>query len=543
MKFLLVMGLLAGAYGIPKPQEDFNSDFISEVFGKPDGERSGDGDYSGQASTGVGSGGVDVVVQIVKEFSPEAAPSDYVEPTSNQEVEKATIEVDGAFENCNEYTAQFGYECVPYYQCSNGTIITDGAGLIDIRNGFGALDAEHSKCPGFLDVCCKDPDHVAPKPKEPLYKPKCGRRNANGLQTRIQGFTHGESQFGEWPSMVAVLRSDNVAGEQVNLFQCGGSLIAPGVVLTAAHCVDKYRGTPNVLKVRAGEWDTQQEAEPYPHQDRNIVAVSVHPEFFAGGLWNDFAVLFTDIDFDLAPHVDTACLPNPGDSFDFTSCFATGWGKDKFGRDGEYQVVLKEINLPVVPHDQCQASLRGTRLGTKFRLHPSFICAGGEPGKDTCKGDGGSPLLCPAKYDPNTYVQAGIVAWGIGCGENGVPGVYADVSSASCWIDYVMSGYYGQQNGDFSSYWGYDYDTCGAWMENTRAKLNEKYTSLEGRPGARNERERAKLNKALEAYNQYNVEWEGGELDLSTFERTGTVKPKIAPEQATSDSSKVRFGR
>jgi len=245
----------------------------------------------------------------------------------------------------------------------------------------------------------------------------------------------------------------------------------------------------------------------------------------------------------MAPHVDTACLPNPGDSFDFTSCFATGWGKDKFGRDGEYQVVLKEINLPVVPHDQCQASLRGTRLGTKFRLHPSFICAGGEPGKDTCKGDGGSPLLCPAKYDPNTYVQAGIVAWGIGCGENGVPGVYADVSSASCWIDYVMSGYYGQQNGDFSSYWGYDYDTCGAWMENTRSKLNEKYTSLEGRPGARNERERAKLNKALEAYNQYNVEWEGGELDLSTFERTGTVKPKIAPEQATSDSSKVRFGR
>jgi hypothetical protein len=169
------------------------------------------------------------------------APSDYVEPTSNQEVEKATIEVDGAFENCNEYITQFGYECVPYYQCSNGTIITDGAGLIDIRNGFGALDAEHSKCPGFLDVCCKDPDHVAPKPREPLYKPKCGRRNANGLQTRIQGFTHGESQFGEWPSMVAVLRTDNVAGEQVNLFQCGGSLIAPGVVLTAAHCVDKYR--------------------------------------------------------------------------------------------------------------------------------------------------------------------------------------------------------------------------------------------------------------------------------------------------------------
>merc|ERR1712146_57899 len=31
---------------------------------------------------------------------------------------------------------------------------------------------------------------------------------------------------------------------------------------------------------------------------------------------------------------------------------------------------------------------------------------------------GGSPLVCPSQYDPNTYVQAGIVAWGIGCGED-----------------------------------------------------------------------------------------------------------------------------
>ena len=71
--------------------------------------------------------------------------------------------------------------------------------------------------------------------------------------------------------------------------------------------------------------------------------------------------------------------------------------------------------------------LRTTRLGQKYKLHDSFLCAGGINGKDTCKGDGGSPLVCPSKYDPNTYVQAGIVAWGIGCGEDGIPGVYASV--------------------------------------------------------------------------------------------------------------------
>ena len=99
------------------------------------------------------------------------------------------------FETCADYTELLGYECVPYYQCHNGTIITDGAGLIDIRNGFGALAPEDSKCPGFLDVCCKDPDFIPPPPPKIKYSPQSGRRNQNGLGVRIQGFTESESQY------------------------------------------------------------------------------------------------------------------------------------------------------------------------------------------------------------------------------------------------------------------------------------------------------------------------------------------------------------
>ncbi|KAG8034115.1 hypothetical protein G9C98_004568, partial [Cotesia typhae] len=50
-------------------------------------------------------------------------------------------------------------------------------------------------------------------------------------------------------------------------------------------------------------------------------------------------------------------------------------------------------------------------------------------------GDGGSPLVCPLGNDQERYTQAGIVAWGIGCGENNIPGVYANVATVRYWID------------------------------------------------------------------------------------------------------------
>lgn len=62
-----------------------------------------------------------------------------------------------------------------------------------------------------------------------------------------------------------------------------------------------------------------------------------------------------------------------------------------------------------MPRDTCENALRTTRLGHQFQLHSSFVCAGGEAGKDTCKGDGGSPLVCSIPGEINRYYQGTLI--------------------------------------------------------------------------------------------------------------------------------------
>ncbi|XP_075978592.1 uncharacterized protein LOC142978155 [Anticarsia gemmatalis] len=283
-------------------------------------------------------------------------------------------------------------------------------------------------------VCCRRP--LQP---QAANKGQCGIRHSQGINGRVKtpSYVDGESEFGEYPWQTAILKKD----PKESVYVCGGTLIDGLHIMTAAHCVKSYKGFE--LRVRLGEWDVNRDVEFYPYIERDIVSVHVHPLYYAGTLDNDLAILKMDhpVEWTKYPHISPACLPDKYADYSGQRCWTTGWGKDAFGDYGKYQNILKEVDVPILSHGQCQQQLKQTRLGYNYELNPGFLCAGGEEGKDACKGDGGGPLVCERG---GTWQIVGVVSWGIGCGQPGVPGVYVKVAQYLDWISQIT--------GKFSQY-------------------------------------------------------------------------------------------
>ena len=99
--------------------------------------------------------------------------------------------------------------------------------------------ARESTCPKSWETCCRKDTHFD-KPFETIQRPReCGRRNQEIIAERISGVSGNreESSFGEWPHMCIILQNLIQDGKPTQYYKCGASLIAPDIVLTAAHCV------------------------------------------------------------------------------------------------------------------------------------------------------------------------------------------------------------------------------------------------------------------------------------------------------------------
>lgn len=85
---------------------------------------------------------------------------------------------------------------MPYYQCANGTVITDGAGLLDIRFGEEDGQTESHPCAGLFNTCCTLRSEEKIIPAGTKINSGCGIRNPEGVGFRIKGDNDNESAFG-----------------------------------------------------------------------------------------------------------------------------------------------------------------------------------------------------------------------------------------------------------------------------------------------------------------------------------------------------------
>lgn len=93
-----------------------------------------------------------------------------------------------------------------------------------------------------------------------------------------------------------------------------------------------FRIKADEIKVRAGEWDTQTIKERIPYQERDIAQIIIHKDFASGPVYNDIALLILKSAFIPAENIGTICLPTQAQELHSKNCFASGWGKDKFGK-------------------------------------------------------------------------------------------------------------------------------------------------------------------------------------------------------------------
>ncbi|KAM6042935.1 mast cell protease 1A-like [Theristicus caerulescens] len=204
-------------------------------------------------------------------------------------------------------------------------------------------------------------------------------------------------------------------GSESGRSQCGGFLVRPDAVLSAAHCVAGKTKLNITVTLGAHNIDKREPSQQKFHVHHWVI----HPNYSEDTLENDIMLLKLKSKAKLTKEVSYIRLPSHNERVEpGTLCKVAGWGWTSTTR--EKTSVLMEVDLKVQSEKVCEKSFK------RNYLQLSMICAGDEDGKkSTFRGDSGGPLVCNGKAH-------GIVSYG---GKKSIfPKVFTRMSYFEPWI-------------------------------------------------------------------------------------------------------------
>lgn len=204
---------------------------------------------------------------------------------------------------------------------------------------------------------------------------------------------------------------------------CGGSVIGPSLILTAAHCTEGV--SPAQITVRAGIGNLNDSAG----QMRSVTKIFENGDYFTTGT-SDASVLVLSSPLVFDATIQAIALGSADDVAGSTTAVTTGWGATVDSEESPTSDQLLGAEMPLIDDGSCSIALDAQDAD----FDPDTeTCAGGT-GADSCYGDSGGPLVVVAA--DGTPRLVGVVSWGIECG-GASPGVYADVAGLSDWISSI----------------------------------------------------------------------------------------------------------